>query len=34
MLTDLENSVYIEVETSSGLSVETAKKIAKNITIL
>lgn len=34
MLADLENSVYIEVGTSSGLSVETAKKIAENITIL
>ena len=34
MLADLENSIYIEVETSSGLSVETAKKIAENITIL
>lgn len=34
MLADLENYLYIEVGTSSGLSVETAKKIAENITIL
>lgn len=33
-LADLENNLYIEVGTSSGLSVETAKKIAENITIL
>ena len=32
-LADLENNLYIEVGTSSGLSVETAKKIAENITI-
>jgi hypothetical protein len=34
MLADLENSVYIEVGTFGVLSVETAKKIAENITIL
>lgn len=34
MLADLENNLYIEVGTSSGLSVETAKKIAENILIL
>nr|WP_325214040.1 DUF4367 domain-containing protein [uncultured Oscillibacter sp.] len=33
-LADLENYLYIEVDTSSGLSVETAKKIAENISIL
>ena len=33
-LADLENNLYIEVGTSSGLSVETAKKIAENILIL
>lgn len=34
MLADLENNLYIEVGTSSGLSVEDAKKIAENISIL
>ena len=34
MLADLENYLYIEVGTSSGLSIETAKKIAENILIL
>lgn len=34
MLADLENDLFIEVGTSSGISVETAKKIAENITIL
>ena len=34
MLADLENYHYIEVGTSSGLSIETAKKIAENILIL
>ncbi len=34
MLADLENYLYIEVGTSSGLSVETAKRIAENILIL
>lgn len=34
MLADLENDLFIEVGTSSGLSVETAKKIAENISIL
>ena len=33
-LADLENYLYIEVDTSSGVSVETAKKIAENILIL
>lgn len=33
-LADLENYLYIEVDTSSGLSVDTAKKIAENILIL
>ena len=33
-LADLENYLYIGVDTSSGLSVETAKKIAENIRIL
>lgn len=33
-LADLENNFYIGVYTSSGVSVETAKKIAENITIL
>ena len=32
-LADLENNLFIEVGTSSGLSVETAKKIAENISI-
>lgn len=34
VLADLENNLYIEVGTSSGLSVEDAKKIAENISIL
>lgn len=33
-LADLENNLYIGVDTSSGLSVEIAKKIAENISIL
>lgn len=33
-LADLENYLYIGVYTSSGISVETAKKIAENIRIL
>ena len=33
-LADLKNNLYLGVDTSSGLSVETAKKIAENITIL
>lgn len=33
-LADLENYLYIGVYTSSGISVETAKKIAENILIL
>ncbi len=33
-LADLENYLYIGVDTSSGLSVETAKKIAENILII
>lgn len=33
-LADLENYLYIGVDTSSGITVETAKKIAENITIL
>lgn len=33
-LVDLENNLFIGVDTSSGVSVETAKKIAENISIL
>ena len=33
-LTDLENYLFIEVSTSGGFSIENAKKIAENISIL